>query len=186
MIRNITGDNADGDGTRCRALLPEDGEDLRTRFHAGLPLGSARLQLERFCSNGTASGPRRRGRLRLQVNMPTNFWKQWIGRQPALEVQVHLDRPNRPAHDADRGWRRDPRSGCSRKRRRAPARDGATPARESPRRTCSSTPRSGRRIACFGRTRSGSTAASRRRKDAIECRGKDISRAASASTCRTS
>lgn len=75
--------------------LSKDGEVLQYRFLAGLPLGSAREKLESFCQQwyGQLIREDERG-CGFTVNMPRNFWNQWIGRQPALEVQVILDRPN--------------------------------------------------------------------------------------------
>ncbi|HYT91413.1 MAG TPA: PilZ domain-containing protein, partial [Gemmataceae bacterium] len=71
------------------------GDGLRHRFRAGLPVGAARLQLDAF---------RRRWEGHLlrddeedfafQVSIPTNFWRQWIGRQPVLQVRIHLSRPH--------------------------------------------------------------------------------------------
>lgn len=75
--------------------LSKDGEVLQYKFLAGLPLGSARLKLESFYHQwyGQLIRDDERG-CGFTVNMPRSFWAQWIGRQPALEVQVILDRPN--------------------------------------------------------------------------------------------
>lgn len=90
---------AGGEGLEADAdaapTLSKDGEVLHYRFLAGLPLGSARSKLESFCQEwyGQLIREDERG-CGFTVNMPRNFWSHWIGRQPALEVQVILDRPN--------------------------------------------------------------------------------------------
>jgi serine/threonine protein kinase len=71
------------------------GDGVRHKFRAGLPIGAAREKLDAF---------RRQceGRLlrdsdetfAFEVVQPTSFWTQWIGRPPALEVQVQLSRPH--------------------------------------------------------------------------------------------
>jgi serine/threonine protein kinase len=76
-------------------LWSADGNSLRHRFSAGVPLGTARLKLDAFRQ-------RCEGRLTrenehhyaFEVTMPAQLWQQWIGRQPALEVQVGLARQN--------------------------------------------------------------------------------------------
>ncbi len=75
--------------------MSKDGAVLHYKLLAGLPLGSARSKLEDFCQQwyGQLVREDERG-CGFTVNMPRKFWSQWIGRQPALEVQVILDRPN--------------------------------------------------------------------------------------------
>jgi serine/threonine protein kinase len=78
--------------------LPADGEVLLRRFNAPLPIGAARLKLESFRQ-------RCNGRLLREdaetfsfvVIRPRNFWQQCTGRQPGLEVGIHLDRPGTAA-----------------------------------------------------------------------------------------
>jgi serine/threonine protein kinase len=73
-------------------LVPEEGV-LRHRFHTGLPLGSARLKLDAFRQQGFAQLIRDDDRCYVfHVSMPAQFWRQWIGRQPGLEIEVQLAR----------------------------------------------------------------------------------------------
>ncbi len=74
-------------------VLDEGGEVLHYQFQAGLPLGSARLKLDEFAKQWYAQ--LRRDDVQgciFHIDMPTNFWRQWIGRQPGLQVQVRLGR----------------------------------------------------------------------------------------------
>jgi len=73
--------------------LSESEDVLRYTFTAGLPLGAARTKLENFCQQWYGQLVREddEGML-FHVSLPANFWRQWIGRQPGLEVQVQLSR----------------------------------------------------------------------------------------------
>jgi hypothetical protein len=70
-----------------------DNDILHYRFQAGLPLGSARLKLDRFGLQWYAQlrGDGEQGCV-FHLPMPANFWQQWIGRQPGLEVRIRLAR----------------------------------------------------------------------------------------------
>jgi hypothetical protein len=70
-----------------------DNDILYYKFQAGLPLGSARLKLDRFGLQWFAQlrGDGEQGCV-FHIPMPANFWQQWIGRQPGLEVRIRLAR----------------------------------------------------------------------------------------------
>ncbi len=74
-------------------LLWESEDVLRHTFTAGLPLGSARLKLESFAQQWSAQLLREdeQGCV-FHVELPSNFWQQWLGRPPGLEVKVKLTR----------------------------------------------------------------------------------------------
>ncbi len=75
-------------------LLPA-GDGLRLRFRAGLPVGVARTQLDRFRQQWDGRTLRDEDQaIAFEVATPTTFWRQWIGRSPALEVRVQLSRPH--------------------------------------------------------------------------------------------
>ncbi|MBM4067527.1 MAG: hypothetical protein FJ271_01075 [Planctomycetes bacterium] len=117
MIEAAGGEGQGGDRTDAAPTLSRDGEVLQHKFLAGLPLGSARLRLESFCQQwyGQLIREDERG-CGFTVNMPRNFWNHWIGRQPALEVQVILDRPNPLATTPIEVGVQVRALGCSRKR----------------------------------------------------------------------
>jgi hypothetical protein len=73
--------------------LSAAGDVLRYQFTAGRPLGVARTELEAFVHRwyGQVIRDDEQG-LVFHVSLPANFWRQWIGRQPGLEVRVHLAR----------------------------------------------------------------------------------------------
>jgi len=71
------------------------GEDdvLRYRFRAGLPIGPARVRLQTFCDQCFGQMAREDDRgCGFTVPLPRNSWSLWSGRQPALELQVIMDR----------------------------------------------------------------------------------------------
>jgi serine/threonine protein kinase len=69
------------------------GAILRYRFRAGLPLGAARQKLDAIRQHWYGQPIRDEEEcLVFHVSMPSNFWRQWIGRQPGIEVQVQLAR----------------------------------------------------------------------------------------------
>jgi serine/threonine protein kinase len=74
-------------------VLSEKGDLLEHKFTAGLPLGSARLKLNAFNKQwyGQLLRDDEQGCV-FHVSMPGNFWRQWIGRQPGLEIKVRLAR----------------------------------------------------------------------------------------------
>jgi serine/threonine protein kinase len=66
---------------------------LRHQFSAGLPLGTARTKLDAYrqqCEGQLIRADE--GLYVFHVDLPARFWRQWIGRQPGLEVQVSLAR----------------------------------------------------------------------------------------------
>jgi serine/threonine protein kinase len=66
---------------------------LRHTFTAGVPLGTARLRLDAFRQECHGQLIREDETLYVfHVSLPARFWRQWIGRQPGLEVQVGLVR----------------------------------------------------------------------------------------------
>ncbi len=73
--------------------LCEGGTELRHKFRAGLPVGAARSKLDAYrrqCNGQLLSDGE--GRYSFLVNAPGNFWQLWTGRQPGLELEVHLAR----------------------------------------------------------------------------------------------
>lgn len=73
--------------------LSEDGQTLWHRFSAGVPLGTARLKLDAVREQwyGTLIRDDEQS-YTFHINLPTNFWRQWLGRQPGLEVGITLSR----------------------------------------------------------------------------------------------
>jgi serine/threonine protein kinase len=73
--------------------LSEDGQTLRHKFTAGLPLGDARLKLdgvrEQVYGQLIQDADQR---FAFHVNATANFWQQLTGRLPGLEVAVTLNR----------------------------------------------------------------------------------------------
>jgi serine/threonine protein kinase len=74
-------------------VLSREANVLRHKFSAGVPLGTARMKLDAFrqeCHGQPIHEDE--GRYVFHVSMPARFWRQWIGRQPGLEVEVTLAR----------------------------------------------------------------------------------------------
>jgi serine/threonine protein kinase len=92
LISEAGGDPSAVDGGGMQTLA-ETSEVLHYRFTAGLPLGAARTKVEAIRKEwyGQAIIEDDRG-LRFHVSLPTKFWRQWIGRQPGLDVHVQLAR----------------------------------------------------------------------------------------------
>jgi serine/threonine protein kinase len=97
IIRNIVGDNPDSADCEVAEISPET-DSISHRFQVGMPLGSARLKLESFCkqSYGQLTRDDENGVV-MQLAMPSNFWQQWLGKQPGLEIRIHLARANAAA-----------------------------------------------------------------------------------------
>jgi hypothetical protein len=73
--------------------LSGDNEVIRYRFRVGLPMGPARVRLESFCAQCFGQMIREDDRgCGFTVPLPRNSWSLWSGRQPALEIQVTMDR----------------------------------------------------------------------------------------------
>ena len=86
-----------GEATQDPAAAPPtmSGEDevLRYKFRAGLPIGPARVRLQTFCDQCFGQIIREDDRgCGFTVPLPRNSWSLWSGRQPALELQVIIDR----------------------------------------------------------------------------------------------
>ena len=74
------------------------GEFLLRKFSAPLPLGTARQRLEEFAQQCGAQVIRQDEEdLVLHIIRPRSFWQQCLGRQPGLELRIHLARPRLPA-----------------------------------------------------------------------------------------
>ncbi len=89
----ITNAGGEAPAESSSPVLSESEDELSYLFTAGLPLGTARTKLEVFCQEwyGQLVRDDDEGML-FHVSLPTNFWRQWIGRQPGLEVLVQLAR----------------------------------------------------------------------------------------------
>lgn len=94
IIRAISGDNLDSTDEEVAEICPET-DSISHRFQVGLPLGSARLKLESFCKQwyGQMVRDDEHG-IVMHMAMPSNFWQQWVGKQPGLEIRIHLARVN--------------------------------------------------------------------------------------------
>jgi serine/threonine protein kinase len=76
-------------------VLSADEGLLRHKFAAGVPLGTARLKLDALRQQWYGQAIREDDQsLVFHLSLPARFWRQWIGRQPGLEVQVTLARQN--------------------------------------------------------------------------------------------
>jgi serine/threonine protein kinase len=82
----------------CVSAPPElstDDDALHYRFQAGIPLGTACVKLEEYARELGASITRQdEGGCVMQLDLPTTFWENWIGRQPGLDIEVELSRLN--------------------------------------------------------------------------------------------
>jgi serine/threonine protein kinase len=95
ILRDLIG-GAEGESSVDEPVhvLPE-GDVLRHRFRAGLPVGAAREKLEAFrCQCEGRLVRDADNTFVFEVVRPASFWSQWIGRPPALQVQVQLNRPH--------------------------------------------------------------------------------------------
>ena len=71
--------------------LSDSGDELRHRFRVGLPVGTAREKIDAFrqqCQGRVLREDERR--YEFQLMAPSNFWRQWIGQRPWLEISVEL------------------------------------------------------------------------------------------------
>lgn len=70
-------------------------DSVRCQFQAGLPLGAAQERLQAFCQQMFAHIIRQdESSCTMQFDLPANFWQQWWGRQPRLELRVEMARIN--------------------------------------------------------------------------------------------
>lgn len=92
LVRSAGGDMAN-QTAETPPMLSADGRSLHHKFSAGLPLGEARLKIGKLCEQLFGQPIYDADQVFLfHVNLPTNFWEHWIGRQPGLEVAVTLSR----------------------------------------------------------------------------------------------
>ena len=159
-------------------VFEEAGDVVHHKFLVGLPLGSARMKLENFCQQwyGEFKGDDERGCL-IHINMPSNFWQQWIGRQSGLEILVKLARvqPMSPTPIEVRVQIRAFR--CNKKRASILLEGMAPPLLESLRKILlvNSEKRTQDRILWPHALKVIPMHPSGSREEPIECRGKDIS-----------
>jgi serine/threonine protein kinase len=92
LLSSLGGERAQAAAQEAPTLSAA-GNLLQHKFQAGLPLGSARLKLEAFSQIWYAPlvHEDEHGCV-FHLNLPTNFWKQWLARQPGLEIRVHMAR----------------------------------------------------------------------------------------------
>jgi serine/threonine protein kinase len=177
LIRAITGDNMDSNDDEVAEICPET-DSISHRFQVGLPLGSARLKLESFCKQwyGNLVRDDEMG-IVMQLPMPTNFWQQWLGKQPGLEVRIHLGRVNANAPTPIEVYVNVCAQRCSRKRAYELLEDMGTAIIDSLRKhvLVNSEKRTQDRITLACPLKVIPVHADGAQDEAIECRGKDIS-----------
>lgn len=82
-------------GAVSAALLSADENTLQHTFQAGLPIGTARGKLEDYARELAATIKQHDDHgCVLHLQLPTQFWQHWLGRQPGLEIDVRLARVN--------------------------------------------------------------------------------------------
>jgi serine/threonine protein kinase len=93
LIRSILGES-DASITDSSQIQTDTGT-LSHRFQVNLPIGTARIKLDGFCRQwyGHIIRDDEQG-LVIHLTLPTNFWQQWMGRQPGLEIRILLSRVN--------------------------------------------------------------------------------------------
>src|SRR5262249_10488043 len=85
--------DAPDDPAASPPTLSAENEVIRYKFRVGLPMGPARVRLETFCEQCFGQLIREDDRgCGFTVPLPRNSWALWSGRQPALEIQVIMDR----------------------------------------------------------------------------------------------
>ncbi len=76
-------------------IADPDGEVLQFQFIAGLPLGAAQEQLRCFAQQMFAHIIRQNeSSCMMHFDLPSNFWQQWRGLVPKLELNVEMTRVN--------------------------------------------------------------------------------------------
>ncbi|HEV3116913.1 MAG TPA: PilZ domain-containing protein, partial [Gemmataceae bacterium] len=101
VINSLLASTSSQEATQAPARAPEllaPGEILLRKFSAPLPVGTARLKIEEFgqqCGARVVSADDET--IVLQITRPRSLWQQCIGRQPGLELRVHLARPRNAA-----------------------------------------------------------------------------------------
>ena len=95
LAKIIAAHNGDApqDPAASPPTLSAENEVIRYKFRVGLPMGPARVRLETFCEQCFGQLIREDDRgCGFTVPLPRNSWALWSGRQPALEIQVIMDR----------------------------------------------------------------------------------------------
>ena len=76
-------------------VLDDSGDVVNFQFVAGLPLGAAQEKLQVFCRQMFARIARQSESIcTMHFDLPTNFWQNWRGQQPKLELTVEMARVN--------------------------------------------------------------------------------------------
>ena len=71
------------------------GDLIEYKFRAGLPMGMARQKLDEFRKQWAGQTVRdEEESYAFRLNVPTSFWRRWLGWQPGLLVQVRFSRPH--------------------------------------------------------------------------------------------
>jgi serine/threonine protein kinase len=91
---NAIGGHAEPLATSAPAVS-QTGDVVQFQFVAGIPLGAAQEQLQAF-SKQMFTRIERRGDASsvMYFDLPSNFWQQWRGQLPRLELHVELARVN--------------------------------------------------------------------------------------------
>src|SRR5476651_700150 len=81
--------------TSTTPTLNATSDAVHYQFVAGLPLGAAQEQLQIFCRQMFARiAGQDESSCTMHFDLPSNFWQQWWGQQPKLELRVELARVN--------------------------------------------------------------------------------------------
>jgi serine/threonine protein kinase len=81
--------------TAAAPVLNTTSDAVHYQFIAGLPLGAAQEQLQIFCQQMFARIVRQNeSSCTMHFELPSNFWQQWRGQQPKLELLVEMARVN--------------------------------------------------------------------------------------------
>jgi serine/threonine protein kinase len=90
--------NAGGQVESTTAIAPElnrSGDTVSYQFTAGLPLGAAQEQVHAFSEQMFARVVNHdEASCTMHFDLPSNFWQQWWGQQPKLELLVEMARVN--------------------------------------------------------------------------------------------
>jgi serine/threonine protein kinase len=76
-------------------ITDQSGDALQFQFIAGLPLGAAHEQLGAFAQQMFARITRQNeSACTMLFDLPCNFWQQWRGQEPKLELHIDMARVN--------------------------------------------------------------------------------------------
>ena len=177
LIRSILGD-AEASMIDPDEISSDTGA-LSHRFQVNLPVGAARIKLDGFCRQwyGHVIRDDEQG-LVIHLTLPTNFWQQWLGRQPGLEIRILLGRVNPAAATPIEVGVHISAFRCSRKRAYDLLDEMGMPLIDSLRKhlLVNSEKRTQDRVAWPYPIRVIPLQSDGVRDDVVECRGKDISR----------